>query len=196
MTFHSKPKLLLHVCCAPCATVPLHRLSEKFDLTFFWYGPNIHPQSEHDRRLEEVRRLAQKNNLELIEQPYTPDHWEQVVGPFSDQPESSFRQRCQSCYHLRMDFTAQKAVELGFQWFTTTLSLSRHKNSKVLEGIGLQVAGVYGLSYCKENFKKAGGEALSVTLSKELDLYRQDYCGCRLSLIEARQRRQSKELQK
>lgn len=193
MIAEQKPKLLLHVCCAPCATVPLQRLSDRFDLTLYWYGPNIHPRSEHDRRLEELRRLCKEQGMPLMEEGYTPEHWEHTVGPFSHQAESSFNQRCQSCYHLRMDFTAQKASQLGFEWFSTTLSLSRHKNSKVLEEIGQQVAQAHGLKYCSESFKKAGGEALSVKLSREHGLYRQDYCGCRLSLQEAKQRRQRRE---
>ncbi len=192
MTREQKTKLLLHVCCAPCATVPVVRLSSRFDLVLYWYGPNIHPQAEHDRRLEEVRRLAKIKNLQIIEEPYTPEHWEQAVGPYLHQPESSFKERCQTCYHLRMEYTARKSRELGFDWFTTTLSLSRHKNSKILEGIGQQVASDHGLKYCNESFKKAAGEALSVELSKKYGLYRQDYCGCRLSLAEAEQRRRKK----
>ena len=186
------PKLLVHACCAPCSTVPLARLLDRYTLAFYFFGPNIHPQAEYERRLDEMRRLCDLAQVALIEAEYQPEVWRQRVGPFLHQPESSFTERCQSCYRLRMEGTAQRAVADGFDAFTVTLSLSRHKNSKVLAEIGRQVGRQFGIEYLAEDFKKRDGGNMSVLRSKELGLYRQDYCGCLPSLREAEMRRQRK----
>ncbi len=188
----SLPKLLVHACCAPCSTVPLARLIERYSLTFYFFGPNIHPQAEYQRRLDEMRRLCVHGDVPLIEAEYKPEVWRKRVGPFLHQAESSFSDRCQNCYRLRMEGTAQLAVADDFSAFTTTLSLSRHKNSKILAEIGQQVGRQFGIDYLAEDFKKRDGEKTSVLWSKELALYRQDYCGCLPSLREAEMRRQRK----
>jgi predicted adenine nucleotide alpha hydrolase (AANH) superfamily ATPase len=186
-----QPRLLLHSCCGPCSTVPLERLRDSYDLAVFFYGPNIHPQSEYRRRLEGQRTVCGHLGIELIEGPYQPAEWDQAVGPHRDLPEGSLR--CESCYRLRMDQTARLAREREFDFFTVTLTVSRHKNSKVLERIGREVAQAVGVAYLAEDFKKQDGYNQSVCRSQELGLYRQDYCGCSISQSEAQERRRRKE---
>jgi predicted adenine nucleotide alpha hydrolase (AANH) superfamily ATPase len=186
-----KPRLLLHSCCGPCSTVPLERLGDDYDLAVFFYGPNIHPQEEYEKRLESQRTVCQQLGVELIEGPYRPTEWDQAVGPHRHLPEGSLR--CESCYRLRMAQTARLARERGFDFFTVTLTVSRHKNSKVLERIGREVAAAEGVLYLAEDFKKRDGYNQSVRCSKELGLYRQDYCGCSISRAEAQERRRRRE---
>jgi predicted adenine nucleotide alpha hydrolase (AANH) superfamily ATPase len=186
-----KPRLLLHSCCGPCSTVPLERLRDDYDLTVFFYGPNIHPGEEYRLRLEGQRSACRQLGVELVEGAYEPAEWERAVGPHRDLPEGSLR--CESCYRLRMIRTARLARERGFDFFTVTLTVSRHKNSKVLERIGREVAQAEGVAYLAEDFKKRDGYNQSVCRSKELGLYRQDYCGCQISRAEAQARRRRKE---
>ena len=189
----TKPQLLVHACCAPCSTVPLARLRDRYQLTLFFYGPNIHPAAEHDHRLKELRRLCGLLEVPLIEADYSPEDWERSVGDaHSDLPDGSFGARCQACYRLRMDRTAELAASLGTDLFTVTLSVSRYKNSKVLAKIGASASARVGVSYLPEDFKKRDGVGLSQCLSREYGLYRQDFCGCRLSFSEAERRRKSK----
>ena len=192
MSERLKDKVLVHACCAPCATVPLERLRERFQVEFFFFGPNMHPREEYERRLDEMRRLCETERVPLIESEYRPELWQQRVGPFVGQAESSYSERCQACYRIRMEETARRAVADGFGAFTITLSLSRLKNSKILAEIGTQVAREFGVEYLAEDFKKRDGFLLAVRRSRELDLYRQDYCGCLPSLQEAKQRRRKK----
>lgn len=179
-------RLLIHACCAPCATVPVERLVEQPRPALFFYNPNIHPRAEYDRRREALARLCLASGVELIEGPYDPGAWERAVAPFADQPEGSHTQRCKACYRLRLVATARAARERGLGRLCTTLTLSRHKNSGVLARLGLEVADEVGVVYQHEDFKKRGGEVLAARRSRELGLYRQDYCGCRLSLAERR----------
>jgi predicted adenine nucleotide alpha hydrolase (AANH) superfamily ATPase len=186
-----KPRLLLHSCCGPCSTVPLDRLRERYDLAVFFYGPNIHPEEEYRQRLESQRTVCRQLGVELVEGTYQPTEWERVIQPHRDLPEGSLR--CECCYRLRMVHTARLARERDFDFFTVTLTVSRHKNSKVLERIGHEVAATEGVAYLAEDFKKQDGYNQSVCRSKELDLYRQDYCGCSISRTEAQERRRRKE---
>jgi predicted adenine nucleotide alpha hydrolase (AANH) superfamily ATPase len=157
----------------------------------FFYGPNIHPHGEYRLRLQDQRRLCQQSGVELIEGPYRPAEWGRAILPFRHLPEGS--QRCHACYRLRMQETARVARDRGFDFFTVTLTVSRHKNSRVLAAIGQEVAGESGVGYLAEDFKKQDGYGVSVRCSRELDLRRQDYCGCSLSLSEARARRARRE---
>jgi predicted adenine nucleotide alpha hydrolase (AANH) superfamily ATPase len=186
-----KPRLLLHSCCGPCSTVPLERLRDDYDLTVFFYGPNIHPEEEYRLRLEGQRTVCRQLGVELVEGTYAPAEWERAVGPHRDLPEGSLR--CESCYRLRMIQTARLARARGFDFFTVTLTVSRHKNSKVLERIGREVAAAEGVAYLADDFKKRDGYNLSVRRSRELGLYRQDYCGCQISRAEALERRRRRE---
>lgn len=185
----SRPRILVHACCAPCSTVPLERLGDGAGLGLFFYNPNIHPRAEYERRLSELERLCDLAEVELFEGAYEPEVWEREVGPFAHQAEGSHTQRCQACYRLRMRATARAARARGFDRFCVTLTLSRHKDSEVLARIGEAVAAEQGVAYQHEDFKKRGGEALAARRSRQMGLYRQDYCGCRLSLAEAGRRR-------
>lgn len=182
-----RPRLLVHACCAPCSTVPLDRLGDRFDLAVVFYGPNIHPEGEYLLRLRDQRRLCDQLGILLFEGPYHPAAWGRAVAPHRHLPEGSLR--CEACYRQRMEWTAGLAGEHGFDLFTMTLSVSRHKNSAVLARIGAEVAARTGVGYLAEDFKKQDGYGLSIRRSREFDLRRQDYCGCRFSLEEARQRR-------
>jgi len=186
-----KPRLLLHSCCGPCSTVPLERLRDDHDLTVYFYGPNIHPEKEYRERLEGQRKVCRNMEIELIEGPYRPAEWGRAIKVYRDLPEGSLR--CESCYRLRMIQTARLARERGFDFFCVTLTVSRHKNSRVLERIGREVAQAEGIAYLAEDFKKRDGYNQSIRRSKELGLYRQDYCGCSISRSEALQRRRRRE---
>jgi predicted adenine nucleotide alpha hydrolase (AANH) superfamily ATPase len=186
-----KPRLLLHSCCGPCSTVPLVRLPDRFDTVVFFYGPNIHPRKEYLLRLEGQRSVCEQLGIELVEGPYRTAEWERAVRRFRDLPEGSLR--CESCYRLRMVATARLARERGCDLFAVTLTVSRHKNSKVLERIGRDVAQAEGVAYLAEDFKKRDGYNQSICRSRELGLRRQDYCGCSISRSEALERRRRKE---
>ena len=186
----TKPRLLLHACCAPCATVPLDRLSNRYDISVFCYGPNIHPLEEYQIRLKDLRRLCSQKRVELIEGVYRPSEWGRSILPYRNLPEGS--QRCRACYRLRMDKTAEEARERLFDYFSVTLTVSRHKDSKVLASIGQEIAEKRGVTYLAEDLKKKDGYNLSVKMSHQLKLRRQDYCGCSISLEDARRRRRKK----
>jgi predicted adenine nucleotide alpha hydrolase (AANH) superfamily ATPase len=186
-----KPGLLLHSCCGPCSTVPLQRLQGRFQTVVFFYGPNIHPRGEYLLRLEGQRTVCERLGVELVEGPYRPADWGRAVRGYRELPEGSLR--CESCYRLRMVATARLARERGLGFFAVTLTVSRHKNSKVLERIGREVARAEGVAYLAEDFKKQDGYNQSVRRSRELGLHRQDYCGCSLSLTEALERRRRRE---
>ncbi len=186
-TRRSKQRLLIHACCAPCSTVPLERLESEYDLAVLFYGPNIHPRAEYQLRLADQRKLCRQLGVELIETDYRPAEWGRSIAPFRKLPEGS--QRCQACFQLRMEQTARIADQHGFDLFTVTLTVSRHKNSKVLERIGRQVAENFKVAYLAVDLKKENGYNISVQRSREFELRRQDYCGCSLSLSEAIKRR-------
>jgi len=181
---------LLHACCAPCSTVPLQRLTA-YEISVFYYGPNIHPRAEYLWRLEEERRLCRQWGFPLIEAPYRPAEWGRAILPHRHLGEGS--ERCAACFRLRMGATARVARLQGFAAFAVTLTVSPHKNSRVITRIGSEVAEAEGVAYLAEDFKKQGGFASSLRWSTELALRRQDYCGCILSRQEARARRRPSE---
>ena len=189
------PRLLLHSCCGPCSTAVLEQLTPHFEIVLFFYNPNIAPAEEFAHRLE-----TQKQLLSALQTPHpitliAPDYddapfWEAVHGA-EDTPEMG--ERCERCIRQRMA-EAQKAAELYHcDFFTTTLTVSPHKNAKFINECGELLAGEGSIRYLPSDFKKKGGYARSVALSAEYGLYRQDYCGCPMSLREAEARRQAKE---
>jgi len=185
------PRLLLHSCCAPCSTVALERLGGEYDVVVYFYGPNIHPKAEYELRLSDQRRLCERLGFELIVGPYRPAEWGRAILDYRHLPEGSLR--CEACYRLRMRNTAELARRRGFDLFTVTLTVSRHKNSRVLERVGRQVAEETGVEYLAIDLKKKDGYSLSVKRSHQFGLYRQDYCGCSISLDEAKARRARRE---
>ncbi len=178
---------LVHACCAPCSTVAAERLAGNLKTVFYFYGPNIHPAAEYQRRLAEMRRLCRMAGLDLIEGPYQPAAWGRAIAPWRHLPEGS--ERCHACYRQRMIATARAARREGLEAFGVTLTVSRHKDSGVLARIGREVAAQEGVSYLEVDLKKRDGFGRSVRLSREYALQRQDYCGCSLSLSEALARR-------
>ncbi len=177
---NSGRRLLLHVCCAPCSSYCLDYLSKHFDITAFYYNPNISPQSEYELRIVELKRLIQEMPLErkacVISGEYEPEAFYAAVKGFEDEPEGGLR--CEKCFELRLEKTAQLAKKEKFDYFTTTLSISPLKSADKLNNIGERLAKKYGLFYLTSDFKKRGGYQRSIELSKLYGLYRQDYCGC------------------
>ena len=174
-----KPRLLLHVCCAPCSTYPITALKGKFDLELFFYNPNIHPEEEYKARLDEAERYAAKIGLILYKSAYEADAWYRATSGLQDEPEGG--DRCEICYRMRLGKTAKFAVANDFDYFATTLTISPHKDAKKINSLGAMIADMYMLKFHGADFKKKDGFKKSAQMSKEAGLYRQDYCGCQYS---------------
>ena len=174
------PKLLLHACCAPCSSWCLEYLSPHFDITLFYYNPNIDDEEEYHRRAEEARRLIREmpapRPVHFLEGPYDPDSWHRLVKGHEADPEGG--ERCFICYEMRLREAASTAKREGFDYFTTTLTLSPLKNAAKLNEIGQKVASEYDVKFLPSDFKKKDGYKRSIQLSNDYDLYRQNYCGC------------------
>ena len=174
-----KPTLLLHACCAPCSSAVLEKLCEIFDITIFFYNPNISPESEFVFRLNELNRLLLEMGMagtSVVAPDYDYSEFENIALGMENIPEGG--KRCYACYRLRLEKTALYAKENGFDYFTTTLSISPYKNAQWLNEIGLYEGEKQGVKYLCSDFKKDNGYKRSCELSKEFNLYRQDYCGC------------------
>lgn len=176
----SVPSLLLHSCCAPCSSYVLEYLSQYFSITVFYYNPNIFPEQEYHKRVEEQKRLIEEMNLHhrvsFLEGRYDKEKFYEMARGLEKEPEGGAR--CFRCYELRLREAAGKARELGADYFTTTLSISPLKNAEKLAEIGEELAREYEVSYLPSDFKKKDGYRRSVELSREYGLYRQNYCGC------------------
>lgn len=174
------PTLLLHCCCAPCSSYVLEYLSEYFQITAFFYNPNIDPESEYTKRILELQRLISSMNLKhpvsFIAGQYDSDRFYEMAKGLEHVKEGG--ERCFKCYELRLREAAEIAKEGGFEYFTTTLSISPHKNAQKLNEIGKWLAEEYGVEYLLSDFKKKNGYKRSIELSEEYGLYRQNYCGC------------------
>lgn len=171
-----KPKLFVHVCCAPDAAYVIGLLLEKYDVTGFFSNSNIHPVEEYERRLEEARKVAGILGIQLIEDVYDPSLWTHVTYKFRHEPEKG--KRCDVCYAFRLERTARTASNLGFGGFTTIMSLSPWKKAGALNRIGKMLGHRHRVEFLEADFKKKDGFRKSVAISKDLSLYRQDYCGC------------------
>ena len=171
-----KPRILVHVCCAPDALYVFGVLEEAYDVTGFFSNSNIQPREEYDLRLDEARRVAAAAGVALIEDEYDPDAWIALTAKFKDEPEKG--RRCDVCYAARLARTAARAAREGFDAFTTVMSLSPWKKAAVMNRIGQQFAARHGLVFLEADFKKKDGFKKSVDLSRAHGLYRQDYCGC------------------
>lgn len=184
------PHLLLHACCAPCSSHCLEYLSKYFRITVFYYNPNISPKEEYTLRIEEIKRFVQEfkseNEITLIEGKYEPERFFQVVKGLEQEPEGG--KRCEQCFKLRLSEAAKLAKELNADYYTTTLSISPLKNAELLNKIGKEEGDAIGITHLPSDFKKKGGYARSIELSKEYNLYRQNFCGCVYSLQEAKAR--------
>ena len=180
---NAKPTLLLHACCAPCSSYCLEYLSKTFDITVLFYNPNIESEMEFNKRVDELIRFIDECrsiegvDLEIID--YDNAEFYDAVEGLEDKEEGGAR--CFKCYELRLRKTAEYAKEHDFEYITTTLTISPHKNSDKINEIGVKVAEEYDLKYLLSDFKKNDGFKRSIELSKEYDLYRQSFCGCEFS---------------
>lgn len=177
------PTLFLHSCCAPCSSYCLEYLSEYFSITVFYYNPNIFPSEEYDERAEEQERLIRelnesgvKHEICLVKGEYHPEEFYTIAKGLEKEPEGGAR--CTECFKLRLYESAKLAKEGGYEYFTTTLTISPLKDAERLNRIGEEAASVYGVKFLNSDFKKKNGYKRSTELSKEHNLYRQNYCGC------------------
>lgn len=176
----NKQKLLLHSCCGPCSTVCIERLKENFDLTVFYYNPNIYPEEEYIKRKENQKKVCAFFNISIIDGDYDEKKWLDFIKGLEGEKEGGAR--CEKCFYFRLNETALKAKEGGFDIFGTTLTVSPHKSTLIINKVGKEIEEKYGIMYLEESFKKKDGYLRSINLSKELSLYRQNYCGCRFSI--------------
>lgn len=174
------PSLLLHSCCAPCSSYCIEYLSRFFNITVYYYNPNIYPDSEYLHRAHEQQRLISQmetlNPVNYIDEVFNGEEFYSAVKGLEKEPEGG--KRCKRCFELRLEKTAKKASELGFDFFTTTLTISPLKNAQLINEIGFFLAEKYSVQWLPSDFKKKEGYKRSIQLSKEYNLYRQDYCGC------------------
>ena len=188
-----RKSLLLHSCCAPCSSAVLEKLQEIFEITVFFYNPNISEDAEYKKRVEEQKRLIAAFNgknpnypIQIIEGNYDPQEFYNIAKGLENCPEGG--ERCFQCYALRLEETARTAKEGGYDYFTTTLTISPLKNAGKLNEIGEEMGQKYQTAFLPSDFKKKEGYKRSIELSKEYDLYRQDYCGCAFSKAESLKR--------
>lgn len=175
-----KPKLLLHVCCGVCGAWIPKKLSVDFDVTLFFFNPNIHPNVEYDRRLEAARQAANEAGAEIIEGRYQSDEWLTLMKSHASDSEGG--ERCVMCFDLRLGETAKYAKENGFVFFASTLTVGRNKKAAVINPLGEKWATQFGLKFLADDFKKKGGQIETDREAHRLSLYRQNYCGCVYSM--------------
>jgi len=174
-------KILLHICCAPCSTYPASLLSEKgYEVYGFFYNPNIYPYEEIVKREEEARRFFEVKGIAYSSDLSDVDLWYRLTDKLKDRREGDIR--CNVCFAMRLDRAAREAKRMGIRLFTTTLTIAPMKNSKKIFRIGNIIARKYGLEFLMEDFKKRDGFRKSCIISREHNMYRQDYCGCEYSL--------------
>lgn len=171
-----KKRLLLHTCCAPCSTHCVAELVGKYDVVMYFYNPNVHPYGEYVKRLENAQKVGAEMGVDVEEGEYDADGWLEQISGFEEEPEGG--KRCLICFSMRLQETARHAKEKGFDCFTTTLTISPHKDSAVVNRIGEDLAQRFGVEWVHSDFKKKDGFRKSTEMSKEMGLYRQRYCGC------------------
>ena len=174
-------KIILHACCAICSGYPVSYLKDAgYSVIVYFYNPNIYPDSEYQKRLEAEKTLCNHFGVELVEGEYKPEEYYDFVKGFEQEPEKGAR--CDKCFELRLRKTAQFAIKHGISNFTTSIVISPHKNFQKLSLIGNKIAEEYNLNYVDIDFKKKDGFLKTNKISKELGLYRQNYCGCKFAL--------------
>lgn len=188
------PRLLLHSCCAPCSSYVLEYLSEYFEITVFYYNPNIYPEEEYTKRIVEQQKLIADmhftHKVSFLAGAYEKEKFYAMAEGMEHEPEGG--ERCFGCYRLRLQEAARAAKAGGFDYFTTTLSISPMKNAQKLNEVGEAAGNAYGVPYLKSDFKKKNGYKRSTELSREYGLYRQDYCGCVYSYRERQKQKDRK----
>lgn len=189
------PRLLLHACCAPCSSAVLEYLSQYFAITLLYYNPNIAPLEEYQKREAELRRLVFQmkftHPVALLPCQYDGQAFVQAARGLEGEPEGG--KRCEACFRLRLRYAAQEAARLRFDYYTTTLSISPMKNAPLLNQLGEEIGREFGVAHLPSDFKKKDGYKRSVQLSKEYDLYRQDYCGCAFSKAQRQREKEERE---
>jgi predicted adenine nucleotide alpha hydrolase (AANH) superfamily ATPase len=180
----TRPKLLLHVCCAPCSSYVLEYLNKYFDITVFYYNPNISSFDEYNKRLEEEKRFVNQYpfsyKIKVVDWKYDNDRYEELIKGLEHEKEGG--SRCLKCYRMRLEESCKYALDNGYDYFTTTLTISPYKNASALNEIGKELESLYHIKYLYSDFKKKNGYKRSIELSHEYNLYRQDYCGCKYSV--------------
>jgi hypothetical protein len=176
----AKPKLLLHICCGVCGSWVPKKLARDFDVTLYFFNPNIYPEEEYKLRLGAARLAAAEAGVELIEGRYQPEEWLVLVRGHENDLEGG--ERCKMCFDLRLGETAKYAKENNFEYFASTLTIGRNKKAAVINPLGEKWAKQFGLKFLAEDFKKGGGQVETDKESHRLNLYRQNYCGCVFSM--------------
>lgn len=184
----TRPKLLLHACCAPCATACLEQVKDAFATTAYYYNPNIAPKEEYDKRAQELQKIW---NDVLVEDYDSTPFYQMATGKESAEEGGA---RCEGCFRLRLEKTAEVAAERGYEYVSTTLTVSPHKNARLLNEIGQSVAKKHGVKWLPCDFKKNNGYARSVALSRAYGLYRQNWCGCEFSRRTALEKKEEKAM--
>ena len=178
------PRVLLHSCCGPCSSAVLEYLTQYFDVTLLWYNPNLYPQEEFDRRfrtqVELIEKMGFGDSVSVLAEPWKPEDYRSRVKGLEDEPEGG--RRCTECFRLRLLETARMAKHYGYDYFCTTLTLSRHKDAVRINDLGEEIGRAMGVSWLPSDFKKQGREMRSTELAEQYGLYRQLYCGCEYSL--------------
>ncbi|MFO7865354.1 MAG: epoxyqueuosine reductase QueH [Candidatus Aminicenantes bacterium] len=175
-----RPQVLLHICCAPDSTTVVERLREHYRVTGYFHNPNIAPPQEYERRSREACEVARRMGFPIIIPAYHPESWYDYIKGLEDEPEKG--RRCELCFRFNLRAAAGKTRELKIPDFTTTLTISPHKDSQLIIRIGKEAAKEFGVNYLDFDFKKKHGFQRSLELSRQFSLYRQNYCGCRFSM--------------
>ena len=190
-----RPKLLLHACCGVCLTYPLEFLKEKFDITIYYYNSNIYPESEYNRRYNELLHyldLSNNTNINVIEAPYENKSYNKLLSKYGEEKEGG--KRCSLCFNLRLEASYKYASINNYDYVTTIMTVSRHKNSQVINKIGLELSKIYpNTKYLYSDFKKGDGTLIGSQMADSYNLYRQDYCGCIYSYNEKIKRDKNKD---
>ena len=174
-------KIILQACCAPCSTYPIQKLKEEgYEPVVFFYNPNIFPFEEYEIRRNELKNYCKKLNIEYLEEKYENDVFLDFVKGLEKEPEKG--KRCSKCFYLRLDKTAQIAIKNNIEYFTTTLTVSPHKDSNQIFEVGRIIAEKYKINFLEYNFKKQNGFKISRQIAKESNMYAQKYCGCQFSI--------------
>ncbi|MFN6858962.1 epoxyqueuosine reductase QueH [Enterococcus hirae] len=180
----TRPKILIHTCCAPCSTHTLEFMCQFAEVTLFFSNSNIHPKNEYLRRLHEQKRFVNQFNeqtnhhVQLIVDEYRPSEFNKMVITQGLMEEKEGGARCSACFNMRLDLVAQKAQELGYDYFGSALTISPKKNATLINQIGMDIQKIYGTHYLPSDFKKNKGYERSIQMCKEYDIFRQCYCGC------------------
>lgn len=178
-----KPQVLLHICCAPDATAVFEQLALEYEVTGYFHNPNIYPEEEFRKRLREAQKVSQRMGFNLLTEPYQPEAWLKAIKGWEYEPEKG--RRCEICFRFNLRAAAQKAASLQIPYFTTTLTISPHKLSKAIFKAAGAAEKEFHVMFLEIDFKKSDGFKRSLEISREMELYRQKYCGCRYSLPEA-----------